>query len=129
MKTNKQSQDWIILASAVWLLCSPWWLQYFLGRPFADQNAATWTSLIIGLTITFFAIRVLVLPEKWEERLNLGLGLLLLASPWALGFYSNTIAMVNMTVVGGVISISAAIGLLRLTFTQHHSWIQVSNRH
>jgi len=126
---NKQSQDWVILAFGVWLLCSPWWLQFLIGRPYVDQNAATWTSFLVGLTITFFAIRVLVLPEKWEEWINLALGLWVLASPWVLGFHSHTIAMVNMTVVGGVIAISAAIGLVRLTFTQHHSWIPVSNRH
>ena len=111
---KKQWQDWIILAFGMWLLCSPWWLQYFTGRPYTDQTAASWNSILFGLAVVFFAIWALTLPQKWEEWINLVLGLWLIASPWALGFDAYTTATVNMLVVGGVIALFAAIGLARL---------------
>lgn len=57
-------QDLIVLAFGVWLLCSPWWLEYFTGYPYTDQSAPSWHSIFFGLAITIFAIGVLVLPEK-----------------------------------------------------------------
>lgn len=107
-------QDWIILVFGVWLLCSPWWLQYFTDRPYTDQTAASWNSILFGLAIALLAVRTLALPEKWEEWTNLALGLWLVASPWALGFDTYTIAMVNMVVVGGIITLFAAVGLGKL---------------
>jgi hypothetical protein len=110
-------QDWIVLAFGVWLLCSPWWLEYFTGSPYTDQTAASWNSIISGLVVAYFAIWALTLPEKWEEWINLVLGLWLVASPWALGFDTYTIAKVNMLVVGGVIALFAAVGLGRQYFS------------
>lgn len=120
--------EWIILAFGLWLLCSPWWLQYFTGRPYTDQTAASWNSILFGLAIVYFAIWSLVLPQKWEEWINLLLGLWLVISPWALGFDSYTIAMVNMVIVGGVIALSAAIGLGRLYFPASGTW-NTANHH
>jgi hypothetical protein len=116
---KKHSQDWIILVFGVWLLCSPWWLQYFTGRPYTDQTAASWNSILFGPVVAFFATWALTLPQKWEEWTNLVLGLWLIASPWALGFDTYTVAMVNMVVVGGIIALSAAIGLGRQYFSAH----------
>jgi hypothetical protein len=126
---KKHTQDWIILVLGVWLLCSPWWLMYFTGRPYIDQLAASYNSIITGLVIAFFAIRTLAVPENWEEWINLALGLWLVASPWALGFHSYTIALVNIVVVGGIISISAAIGLGKLNFIQRHTNKTTMARH
>ena len=126
---NKHWQDWIILAFGVWLLCSPWWLQYFTGRPYTDQTAASWNSILFGLTVVFFAIWALTLPQKWEEWINLVLGLWLIASPWALGFDTYTIAMVNMVVVGGIIVLSAAVGLGRLYFPARDTSRIVAHHH
>ena len=114
---KKRWQDWIILAFGVWLLCSPWWLQYFTGYPYTDQTAASWNSIFFGLAVAFFAIWALALPEKWEEWINMALGLWLVASPWALGFDAYTVATVNMVVVGGIIALFAAVGLGRLYFS------------
>ncbi|MEJ2653140.1 MAG: SPW repeat protein [Gammaproteobacteria bacterium] len=114
-------QDLIVLAFGVWLLCSPWWLEYFTGYPYTDQTAASWNSIFFGLAITLFAIWVLVLPEKWEEWINLVVGLWLVASPWALRFDTYTVATVNMLVVGGIVALCAAIGLGKLYTKAHYT--------
>ena len=111
---KKSWQNWIILAFGLWLLGSPWWLQYFSGRPYTDQTAASWNSIFFGLAVTILAVWVLALPQKWEEWINLVLGLWLVVSPWALGFDNYTLATVNMVVVGGIIALFAAVGLGRL---------------
>ena len=116
---KKHWQDWIILIVAVWLLCSPWWLEYFTGRPYTDQTAASWNSVFLGLAVAIFAIWALNQPHKWEEWTNLVLGLWVVVSPWALGFHAYTIATVNMVTVGGVIMLFAAIGLARISFAAH----------
>ena len=118
---KRQWQDWIILIFGVWLLCSPWWLQYFTGRPYTDQTAASWNSVFFGLAVTIFAVWTLALPQKWEEWINLLLGLWLIASPWVLSFDTYTVATLNMVVVGGIIVLLAAIGLGRLYLSAHNS--------
>jgi len=115
MKTRWQ--DWIILASGAWLVCSPWWLQYFTGSPYTDQTVASWSSVFLGLAVVIVAIWALATPQRWEEWINLVLGLWLVASPWALNFDTYTIATVNMVIVGGIIALFAAIGLGRLFFS------------
>lgn len=120
MKTRWQ--DWIILAFGLWLLISPWWLQYFTGRPYTDETAASWNSIFLGLAVAIIAVWALALPQKWEEWTNLALGLWLVASPWALRFDTYTVATVNMVVVGGTIALFAAVGLGRLYLSPRDSF-------
>ena len=117
MKTRWQ--DWFNLAFGSWLFCSPWLLQYITGRPYMTQTAVTWNSIVFGAITVYFTIRILYVPKDrggWEEWGNLILGLWLLASPWALGFYTQTLATANIMVVGLVITILSASVLARRHF-------------
>ena len=58
MKTRWQ--DWIILIFGLWLLISPWWLQYFTGRPYTDETAASWNSIFLGLAVAIVICHALV---------------------------------------------------------------------
>jgi hypothetical protein len=108
--------DWITLIFGFWLLISPWWLQYFTGRPYTDQTAASWNSILFGIAVVYVAIWALAQPQKWEEWINLVLGVWLIASPWVLGFHAYTIATVNLVTVGLVIALFSLVGLGKL----HH---------
>jgi hypothetical protein len=50
--------------------------------------------------------------RQWQDKAVLGLGLLLLASPWLLGFASVPAAAWNAYALGAFIVLWAAIGLL-----------------
>jgi ABC-type Fe3+-siderophore transport system permease subunit len=113
MKTRWQ--DWLCLILGSWLFLSPWLLQYITARPYTDQTAASWNSIIFGAAIVTFALIALadMKNKNWEEWVNLILGLWLLVSPWILGFYTRTLATGNMVVIGLIIAILAATALGR----------------
>lgn len=98
-------QDWLTLVFGLWLFSSPWLLQYFTARPYTTQTAASWNSIIFGAVITGLTVKELYIPKKknWEEWVNLVMGFWLLVSPWILGFYAQTLATLNMVIVGLVI--------------------------
>ena len=112
-------QDWIIFVFGFWLLCSPWWLQFFTGYPYTDLTTVSWESFILGIVIAVIAIWALAAPQKWEEWINFTLGLWLVVSPFALGFNAYKTAMVNILIVGGVVALLAAFSLGRLYFSAH----------
>ena len=113
--------DWTILIFGSWLICSPWWLQFFTSYPYTDLTTASWESIILGIVIVYVAIWALAAPQKWEEWINLTLGLGLVISPWVLGFQAYKIAVVNILIVGGITAVFAAVGLRRLYFSDRIS--------
>ncbi len=73
-------QDRIGLVLGVLLFLSPW----IVG--FSGVTAAAASAWVIGVaTVVFFGI-ALVKPEQWEEWVNLVLAVVLLLSPFVLGF-------------------------------------------
>ena len=100
MKTRWQ--DWLNLVFGLWLFSSPWLLQYFTAQPYTTQTAASWNSIIFGAVVVGLTVKALYIPKKknWEEWVNLAMGLWLLVSPWILGFYMQTLATLNMVIVG-----------------------------
>ena len=55
-------QDWVMLAFAVWLFFSPFFLHYT-----SASNVAAWNSYILGAAVAVFSIWALAYPQKWEE--------------------------------------------------------------
>ncbi len=49
--------------------------------------------------------------KHWQDPLNLVLGIWLIASPWALAYQDEAMAMPNAVIVGGLIVILAALEL------------------
>lgn len=95
-------QDWFELALGVWLGVSPW----ALG--FTDVGAAHWNAVIAGVAIILYAIVELGVPKAWEEWVSIAIGVWLILSPFALGFYSHAVASWNTVVVGILIVVFAA---------------------
>lgn len=94
----RQWQDWAELVLGVWLFISPWVLGY------SDVGAAAGNAYIIGAAIAILAIAELSMPRRWEEWINLVLGVWLIIAPWVLGF-SNVSSAVQNSVVVGIIMI------------------------
>ena len=101
----KHWQDPVNLILGIWMLISPWVLNY------SGEAAAMWNAVILGILIGAVAIGALVQPKAWEEWANAVLGIWLVISPWALGFSMSSEPMANAVIVGVV---TAALALWTL---------------
>jgi hypothetical protein len=81
---KRQWQDVANLVLGVWLIASPWILE-FTAVDYALANA-----YIIGAIVAVAAAAALVKFQEWEEWVNAVLGLWLIASPWLLEFAAAT---------------------------------------
>ena len=87
-------QDWAQLVLGVWLFFSPWILGYAnLGAPSAN-------AYVIGAVIVILAAGELFTLQRWEEWINLLLGIWLIIAPWVVGFSPVSSATENSVVLG-----------------------------
>jgi SPW repeat len=89
----KQWQDWASWVLGIWLLISPWALQFSL------DEAATRNAVIVGFLIILTEVVELSVFRDWEEWINVVLGAWLLISPWVLGLAQPS-ATANFVIVG-----------------------------
>lgn len=88
-------QDWTNLVLAVWLVISPWLLQFAAGF-----GVAAWNAWISGVIVAVIAGAALMRAQPWEEWTNLVIGAWLVISPWVLAFSGNAAATWNTVAVG-----------------------------
>ena len=100
-------QDWINLVLGLWILISPWALQ------FATTGHA-WNAYVVGAGVAILAAAALIAFQPWEEWVNLALGAWLLISPWLLGFSTATIAMWNAVILGALVVVFAGWALAQV---------------
>jgi len=82
------------------LLLSPWLFDLSTG--------AQWqTALVVGIIIAVPSIAALAAFAVWEEWFILIAGLVLIVSPWLVGF-QNSDAMTIDVVIGGIVGVLAA---------------------
>ncbi|HTV38290.1 MAG TPA: SPW repeat protein [Xanthobacteraceae bacterium] len=93
--------DVVNLALGGMLFFSPW----LFGLP----TGAQWqTASIVGIVIAVLSIAALAAFAVWEEWLNLLAGLILIVSPWLLGFQDSQ-AMTIDVAIGVVVATLAAV--------------------
>ena len=97
----KHWQDPINLILGIWMIVSPWALNYS-----ADKNP-TWNAVTLGILIGLAALFALYRVMAWEEWGNVVLGVWLVISPWVLSFSNITTAMANAVIVGVVVALLA----------------------
>jgi hypothetical protein len=100
-------QDWTNVALGVWMFLSP----PILGMAIAGSTAAP-AALIFGIAIVVFSSMAVYMPKAWEEALNILLGVGLAASPWALGYASESTPTANAVIVGLLVTILAIWAML-----------------
>jgi hypothetical protein len=91
----KHWEDWVGTALGLWLVVSPWLLDY--GTTTVSQNAVLVGFLLIA--IEFVALSVAF--RTWEEWISVVLGAWLVVSPWVLG--AALVPTVNFVVVGSLV--------------------------
>lgn len=87
-------EDWLGIALGLWLLASPWILDY------TEQSAAAMNALFIGAALIGLELLNLDAHEDLEEWLDIAAGLWLLVSPFAFGFVQVGAAAINAVGVG-----------------------------
>ena len=102
--TGRMSHQWRDVANLIlglWMLISPWVLSYI------DQPTAAWNAHIVGIIVAVAAIAALLAFHKWEEWVNVVLGIWLIVSPFLLGYAMLSNALWNQIVLGAIIGILA----------------------
>ncbi len=99
--SKERWQDWVSLVAGIWLFLSPWVLKAPLN------GGATWSFCIVGAVIAIAAVAALAAYQLWEEWVDVMLGVLLIISPWALGFASTTTLRWNAVIVGVVVVLAS----------------------
>lgn len=100
LQPPRQWQDWASWVLGIWLILSPWLLQFWTRTP-ALENAVISGALLIAvevLTLTAF--------RTWEEGVNVAIGVWLIASPFVLGAVGR-VETINFVVVGILVVILA----------------------
>jgi hypothetical protein len=94
----KHWQDPTNVVLGLWMVASPWVLQY--------QGVATpaANAIIVGIAIAALAVVALFRLMAWEEWANVALGVWLVISPWILGFSALDAATWNAVIVGLVVA-------------------------
>ncbi|MDI3339168.1 MAG: SPW repeat protein [Sphaerobacter sp.] len=96
------------IALGIWLLGSTYWLDMSLFKS-ARVNNGLVATLVIG-----FAITQLALPRvRAFAWVGVALGVWLAVSPFVLGFTQLTAGTISNVVVGILVALIAATGLLR----------------
>jgi hypothetical protein len=104
-RRNEAYIDWINLILGIALLISPWVLGFATGTPMTN-------AVVGGIVIGAIAIAALVSFARWEEWVNLIVGLWVLISPWVLGFTGVTAAARTHVTIGLIVAILAAVELV-----------------
>jgi hypothetical protein len=90
----QQWPDGVNFVLGIWLIASPWVLQY------ATQTTPAWNAYVVGVIIAVAALSALLAFHQWEEWVNVVLGAWLIVSPWLLGFSALTNVVWNQVVTG-----------------------------
>lgn len=91
-------QDWVNLILGIWLFLAP----VFMLAP-TGTGVVAWNGYIFGAAVVVFSIWALAQPQRWEEWINLLIGVWLIIAPFVLGFTGHTGAMWNHIVVGIIV--------------------------
>lgn len=104
MKLSGRWQDWVALVAGVYAVLSPIWTE--------TETAATWTMIALGGLLALAAAWSIFAPGAViSEWTHIGLGVLLVISPWVMGFDGIAAMAWTAWAVGAV---AIVMGLLAL---------------
>jgi hypothetical protein len=99
-------EDWASMAIGVLILISPWTAQSAeLG--YLTVNAVLVGCLVIMAAWLEFAWLEFMVPQVWEEWVELALGLWLVASPWVFGYSQFVVPTAMHIVLGALVALLA----------------------
>jgi len=112
METKRRSfshaQDALKLLLALWLIVSPWVLNY------SQVRLPVWNGYAVAIIVAAFSIAAMLKFTKWEEWVNIVVGFWLFASPWVLGYDKLLENKVTLPTMFNHIFVGVAIVMLSL---------------
>jgi SPW repeat-containing protein len=115
LPTHRRWEDWCSLGVGAVILISPAITQ-IVDSPYATLNA-----IVVGLLVMLLAWQELMLPETWEEYLELALGVWLAASPWMFGYSELGLPTAVHTALGVLVAALAVVELFQDQWTERHA--------
>ena len=106
-RKSEQWQDALNVILGIWLFVSPWVLGY------SGAQVPAWNAWAVAVVVFLLSVASLAQFRKWEEWINVLLGIWLILSPWILHFNSLSKATSNAIIVGiivGLLALSSALG-------------------
>ncbi len=101
---EKRWQDWVMLIFGIWLFFAPFWMAGYASH----SSMAAGNSYVLGILVFAFAWAALATANRWEEWVELVLGIWLITAPFVLGFWGGEHgAGVNQLVLGILIVLDA----------------------
>ena len=112
MMKAKRWQDWVMLILGIWLLAAPFWMSGYASH----ASVAAGNSYIFGILVIGFAWAALATMNRWEEWVELAIGIWLVVSPFVLRFWgSEHGAAVNTLILGILVLVDATWALREAT--------------
>jgi hypothetical protein len=99
-------EDWASMTIGVLILISPWTTQS------AELGYLTVNAILVGCLVIMaawleFAWLEFMVPQVWEEWVELALGLWLVASPWVFGYSQFVVPTAMHIVLGALVALLA----------------------
>ena len=104
----KRWQDWLMLALGIWLLVAPFWMAGYADR----ASVAAGNSYVFGILVIGFAWAALATAKRWEEWVQLAIGIWLVISPFVLRFWGSEHGAAWNTLAIGALVLADAIWAL-----------------
>ena len=98
MESRAKWADWANVVAGVWLFFSPlfgWGVM---------TPAAAWNAYACGMTIAVVAAIAAARPGRWQEWINLVVGMWVFIAPVVLGFWAFAAPLWNHILVGGLVA-------------------------
>ena len=91
-------QDWLDMVLGLWLVVSPWILDFADDDPAATRNA-----VIVGIAIAVLSALTFLAYHVIEEWIDVILGFWLIVSPWLLSSAGDAIVVADFVIVGAIV--------------------------
>jgi hypothetical protein len=101
-------EDGIILAMAAWLFFAPRVLSFD-----PSAHTAAWVALIASVALFLSKTLALLRPNEWEESVEFVIAILLMFSPWLLGYEDEFIPASNAILMGFLTAVVSGQTFLR----------------
>jgi hypothetical protein len=100
----KRWQDWVLVVLGIWTFVSPFWMAGYASH----ASVAAGNAYILGILVVGFAWAALATARRWEDWVELILGIWLIIAPFVLRFWTNEHgAGVNQLIVGILVALDA----------------------
>ena len=99
-KSSSSASGWkdsIELVIGLWLLLAP------LALGFFNNPSAALVTILVATVVFFISQLGIANQQPWEEWVNLIAAVILIVSPWVLGYSSVAAATWNAVVCGGLL--------------------------